>query len=359
MPWRFGLLMATSASLLAGCGGDEAGSGDSLDGQVVSLDAEVALRDPIYDLATKSVFALDEGGDRLVKLGVEEPEGGFFGSDAREPRVVTSSQDLEGESSGENMALDSTREGRAFVPQPNLDHVQGMQTDDLLDVRAFDAGEPAARVALSGPRDAVYALSTDGKTVTSVGLDSFDPVAEKEVQGSEGTLIETPPFEGPISGDAAAFWLAGPEGISLHSFGNDRLAEGGLSLNAAALAVDAENTERAYASEAGTGRIVAVEPGGDGGLDTVGEMDVGEEVLDLAVEPGRLYAVTPSRLVALDPASLEVIRSVELSADGGQSTGSSTEGPKPSGIAVGEEGVFVTLTGEPRMLLVAKPPTQE
>lgn len=356
--WSIGLLIATSAFFLVGCGGEE-GAGDALDKQVVSLEAEVALRDPVYDPATSSVFALDEGGDRLVKLEVEEPEGGFFGSGAQDPRLVARSEDLEGDSSGENLALDSAREGRAFVPQPDLDHVQVMQTDDLLDVRTFDAGEPAARVVLSGPRDAIYALSTDGKTVTSVSLDTFDPVAEKRVQGSEGTLIETPPFEGPLSGNTDVFWLAGPEGISLHDFASGPDPRGSLSLNAAALAVDAEDAERAYASEAGTGRVVAVEPEGDGGLGIVAEMDLGEEILYLAAEPGRLYAATPSKLVALDSATLEIIRSVELSAGGGEGTGASTEGPEPSGIAVGEEGVFVTLAGEPRMLLVAKPPTEE
>ena len=356
-PWSVGLLMAASASLLAGCGGEGAGGGP--DKQVVSLASEAPLKVPVYDPATRSVFALDEGGDRLVKIEVEEPEGGFFGSGAQDPDLVIRSEDLEGKSSGENVALDSTREGRAFVPQPELDHVQVLQTDDLLDVRAFDAGEPAARVALSGPRDAVYALSTDGKTVTSVGLDTLEPIAEKRVEGSEDTLIKTPPFEGPISGNANSFWLAGPEGVSLHELASDPDPLGSLPLSAATLAVDAEDAERAYASEAGTGRIVAVEPEEDGGLGLVGEVDVGEEVLDLAVEPGRMYAVTPSKLVALDPANLEVIRSVDLFANGGQSTGSSTAGPKPGGLAVGEEGVFVTLTEEPRVLLVAKPPTQE
>ena len=290
-PRRMGLLLATFALFVAGCGGNEEGAGDNLDKEVVSLEAEVALRAPVYDPATGSVLALNETGDRLVKIEVEEPEGGFFGPDAQDPRLVTTSEDLEGESSGENMALDSTREGRAFVPQPGLDHIQVMQTDDLLDVRAFDAGEPAARVALSGPRDAVYALSTDGKTVTSVGLDTFDPVAEKKVQGSEETLIETPAFEGPLSGDADVFWLAGPEGVSLHNFVSDPDPLGSLRLNASTLAVGAENTERAYASEAGTGRIVAVEPEGEGGVDIVGETEIGEEVQDLSWEWGRVYGV--------------------------------------------------------------------
>ncbi len=355
VPWLASLLLTTSAILLAGCGGGE-GAGDNLDKQVVSLDTEVPMRDPAYQPTSKAIVALTEDGDGVVKLEVEEPEGGLFGPDEQDPRLVLGrGEDLEGEGAAENIALDRFKEGRAFVPQPDLDHIQSIQTDDLLDIRTFDAGEPASRVAMSGPQDALYALSVDGKTVTAVDLDTFDPVAEKRVQGSESTLIETPPFEGPLSGDKAVFWIAGPEGVSLHAFGPDPAAKGKLPLNAAALAVDAENAERAYASEAGTGRIVAVEAE-EGRIGLVAEADLGEEVLYLASEPGRLYAATPSRLVALDPANLETIRSVELSA-AGEATGSGA-GAEPSGIAVGEEGVFVTLKGEPRVLLVAKPPTE-
>ena len=353
------LLAAASVSLLAGCG--EGGAGDNLDKKVVSLKTEVPMRDPAYQPATKAIVALTEDGDGVVKLEVEEPEGGLFGPDEQGPRLVLGrGEDLEGEGAAENMALDRLKEGRAFVPQPDLDHIQSIQTDDLQDIRAFDAGEPASRVAMSGPQDALYALSVDGKIVTAVDLDTFDLVAEERVEGSEETLIETPPsLEGPISGNADVFWLAGPEGVSLHAFGTDPAAEGELPLNAAALAVDAENTERAYASEAGTGRLVAVELERGGGLGVVEEADLGEEILYLAAEPGRLYAATPSKLVALDSASLEVLRSVELSQAGEATVSGPAEGPTPSGIAIGEEGVFVTLKGEPRVLLVDKSPTEE
>ena len=352
VPWSTSLLLAASAILLAGCGGGEEGAGDNLDKQVVSLETEVPMREPVYQPTAGGILALTEDGDAVAKLEVEEPEGGFFGPNKQDPRLVLArGEDLEGEGLGENIALDRFKEGRAFVPQPDLDHIQSIQTDDLLDIRTFDAGEPASRVALSGPQDAIYALSVDGKTVTAVDLSSFDPIAEKQVNGSEGTLIETPP-----SGEDV-FWLAGPEGVSLHAFGTDPAAEGELHLDAATLAVDAENAERAYASEAGTGRIAAVEPE-ESTLGVVAEADLGEEALYLAAEPGRLYAATPSKLVTLDPATLETIRSVELSSAEGEATGSGAD-VEPSGIAVGEEGVFVTLRGEPRVLLIAKPPNQE
>ncbi|QIN78369.1 hypothetical protein GBA65_07350 [Rubrobacter marinus] len=347
--WSLGLLLTASALLLVGCeGGDEEGAGDNLDGQVVALETEVPLRAPAYQPASGgALLALTEDGDGIVKLEVEEPEGGLFaGPDEQDPRlVVAGGADLEGESAGENMALDRNREGRAFVPQPELDHIQSLQTDDLLEIRTFDAGEPPVRVAMSGPQNAIYALSADGKTVTAVSFDTFDPVAERRVDGGEETLIATSP---DIEDE---FWLAGPEGVSAHAFGTDPFPEGEIPLDAAALAVDAENSERAYASETGTGRIVAVEPErSGGGLGVVEERDLGEPVLYLAAEPGFLHAVTPQRLVTLDATSLETVQAVELPPEAGE---------EPNGIAVGEEGVFVTLEGERLVLLFSKPPTEE
>ncbi|MDP9474386.1 MAG: hypothetical protein M3R38_01580 [Actinomycetota bacterium] len=344
--WSLGLLLAATL-LLAGCEGtEEEGAGDNLDGQVVALETEAPLRAPAYQSTSGTLLAIAEDGEGIVRFEVEEPEGGLFaGPDEQDPRlVIARGEDLEGEGAGENIALDRFMEGRAFVPQPELDHIQSLQTDDLLQIRTFDAGEPASRVAMSGSQDAIYALSTDGKAVTAVDLGTFKPVAEKRVDGSEQTLIET----SPEGGDE--FWLAGPEGVSAHAFGTNPFPEGEVPLDAAALAVDAENAERAYASETGTGRIVAVEPEGGEGLRVVEERDLGEEVLYLAAEPGLLHAVTPQRLVTLDAASLETIQSVELPPKAGG---------KPNGIAVGEEGVFVTLEGERLVLLFSKPPTEE
>ena len=82
------------------------------------------------------------------------------------------------------------------------------------------------------------------------------------------------------------------------------------------------------------------------------------EIPELAAEPGRLYAATRNKLVALDPSTLGGLRCVKLYAAGGTTGSGSAAGPEPSGIAVGEGGVFVTLKGEPRVLLVAKPPTE-
>ena len=126
-PWSIGALLATSVSLLGGCGGGEGGAGDNLDKKVVSLETEVPMKEPVYQPTSRALIALTEDGDGMVKLEVEEPEGGLFGPDEQDPRLVLGrGEDLEGEGAAENMALDRFEEGRAFVPQPDLDHIQSV-----------------------------------------------------------------------------------------------------------------------------------------------------------------------------------------------------------------------------------------
>lgn len=331
------MVLLTAVFVLAGCGGEGSGSGAPEDGRVELVGLDEPLKQPVYAPSNGEVIALDEKGERLVRLEVSG------GSGPEEPLPVTLSEELAG--SGENLALNREESGETFIPQPERDQAQVLENDDLLDVRAItNIGEAPVRVALDYPEDALFALSADGSTVTAVSLDTFDVIGEERVDGSEETLMDT-----PLSGEGGVFWLAGPQGMALHELnaGEPRTR---TALDAATLAVDANNAERAYASEAGTGRVVAVEPGTGGDIDA--EADLSEEVLDLAAEPGRLYALTGSELVVLDAADLGTIASIELSTS---AVLEATERVEPSGMAVGDEGVVVTLEGEPAVLLVEKP----
>jgi hypothetical protein len=56
--------------------------------------------------------------------------------------------------------------------------------------------------------------------------------------------------------------------------------------------------------------------------------------------------------VVLDSETLEIVETMEF---GPILQGENLEGSKPSGLAVGEGTVYVTLEGEPYLLLVEKP----
>ena len=72
----------------------------------------------------------------------------------------------------------------------------------------------------------------------------------------------------------------------------------------------------------------------------------------LPAQEGRLYAATNEELVVLDSETLEIVETVEF---GPILQGENLQGSKPDGLDVGEGTVYVTLEGEPYLLLVKKP----
>lgn len=76
---------------------------------------------------------------------------------------------------------------------------------------------------------------------------------------------------------------------------------------------------------------------------------VGERVEALAAEEDRLYVATSGRLVVLNTESLGQERVVEF-AEARQSFADAV----PSGIAVGEQSIYVTLENQPYMLEIEK-----
>lgn len=168
--------------------------------------------------------------------------------------------------------------------------------------------------------------------------------AEVEVGASEEALIEASGEDG--------FWLAGSDGVTLYE-GTPPEFLGDLSLEAGALAADAADPQRAYdVGDSESGRVLAVEPSGDGELQITAETGLDAPAEYLATDEGRLYIVTRDELVVLDSETLDPVETVEL---GPLLAQEDLQEARPSGLAVGAEDVYVTLEGEPYVLLVEKP----
>jgi hypothetical protein len=137
--------------------------------------------------------------------------------------------------------------------------------------------------------------------------------------------------------------------------------KGALDISVAAAAGDGTKVTRVYVAERGTDRVLAVDARQDGrGLQVVGSAAVGEQIRYLATDDTRIYAVTDHRLVVLETRSVEgysggvipMVRTFEF-------RGVVPEGPAKSapvsGIATGNDRVFITLAGQPYIIGVSKP----
>ena len=330
--------------IFAGCGTERESAAEepSANGGVLPVDAP--LRAPTWaeDEGEGVVIALRETGRQLVRL---EESGSFDGT--RE-FPVTLSAELDGVA-GENIALEKGRlPDGVYIPKPERDEVAVIENDDLLEVRALPGGESPVRVALGGTTTAgntatLFSLSRDGSKVTAVGFDDFEVLTEVEVRASEDALIEASGEDG--------FWLAGPEGVALYDVNPPGL-KAELSVSAGALTVDAADPGRAYVAELSSGRVMLVEPGGEGELRIVNETDLGAPAEYLAAKEGNLYAVTSDELVVLNAETLETVETVKL---GPILEEESLGEAVASGLAVGEENIYVTLEGEPYVLLIERP----
>ncbi len=354
------VLVASLSALLWGCAEAEEPpvEGSSTEGSaseepgVAVLQIETPLRAPVWSPGEEVLFALGQDESRLVEgelVKVDVSRGGF-NPDAERPQAIASSEVLEAEA-GENLVLEQDHEpDKIYVPIPERDEVLVMEKDDLLEVRTFRVGLSPSRVALArspGTSETLFALSEDGSIVTVVDLPAEkEVVARVEVEAGPGVRIEA--FD---RGGEDGFWLAGSEGVRLYegpSF--ERLAA--MPIEAEALAVDGADPDHAYVSEASSGRVVAVELTPDGDLEVVAEAEVDGPVMYLDAEEERLYGVTPDALVVFDTQDLQTLEVVEFDRFLDREV---LERAEPSGLAVGEDRVYVTLEGEPFLVQIEKP----
>ncbi len=324
--------------------GSAAGGSGSDERNVVVLNVETRLRAPVWSPEEGAIFALGRDGQRLLKVDVSR---GGFNPDAERPQAVASAEELDG-AAGKSLVLEKDREpDRIYVPVPEKDEVFVLEPDDLLEVQTFEAGESPARLALE-PRGAgtLFALSESGRTLTAVDLAGHEVVAEAEVGVREATLLGT--YRGF---DDFRVWVAGPGGVALHG-GASLEPRATAQIEATSLAVGTGEAERAYVGEVGSGRVLAVEFAPDGELEVVAARDVGAEARYLESEEDRLYAATDNELVVLDGDGLKPIASVDLRPALNRK---SIAKANLSGLAVGEEHVYLTLERKPYVLQVEKP----
>lgn len=307
------------------------------------LETDSPLKSPIWSSEGQAVYAIHQDGDRLVRaeIGGEAPEG----EEVRQ--VTTLTAGLDG-GIGENLAADLPGEGSVYVPQPEADRVVVVDREALGVVRTHDVGPAPERVALDARGgtpagdNVLFALGAGHSRITGTNLESGEIVFREDARTSEDTLIEA-----ARTGANAELWTAGPEGVSYYSVGGLRQPIA-LDRGATALAVQPGDATLAFIGGA-DGTIAVARATSTSGMN-VGEEETIEGGIEvLTAEEGSLYAATAGRLVVLDPEGLEQRRTIEF-ADARQDLADAV----PSGIAAGEQSVYVTFEDQPYMLEIEK-----
>jgi hypothetical protein len=294
------------------------------------------LKEPAW-VPNDALVALSEDGRR-----VERVDPGASGSGrVRSVRL---------DDAGENLALNPREPGLAYIARPESGRISALDTDTLRVVRGYDTGGKPSYVTVNAQPELLFALSQDGKEVLGVDLATSLALPTLRVDGDPGTLAES-----PEKGFDPALWIAGSGGTTY--YGGDPLESMARSPQGAEeIAVDTESAQRIYLAEGS--RLVALE--GDpqqqlkGDLEVMASRDLGETVEAVTSDALYVYAATKDRLVVMLRETLKTVETVDLEDQLSQ------EGLHPtgiSGITTGESagGVYLTLQGEPYVMIISKP----
>lgn len=335
--------LTTVLVLLGGCAafGEPAGPAE----KVELLKVEDPLREPVWVPGEKVLLALGDEEPRIVRL---DPDAGVPAGEAPGPSAVEESRELE--DVGENLALNVREPDHVYVPRPESDRISVLSTRSLRKLDSLEVEGPPVEVTVDVASEVLFSRSADGSEVVGMDLESMEEISATEIDGGEETLIVA-----PEKGLTPAFWTAGPDGVA-HYAGSPPERKVGLPIQASDIAVDATSAQRTYVAESGTGRVAAVE--GDpeelleGELEVIAERRLGERVEHIASGELFVYAATRNRLVVMRRHDLRTVESVEyrrpLEREALESAGL-------SGLAVGKESVYLTLSGEPYVLSIDKP----
>lgn len=334
-------VLAATLGLLGGCAatGEPAGA----TGKVEILRVDSPLREPVWVPGEENLLAL---GQNKPDVALLDPEAAVPAGEPPQESAVVRSTRLEG--AGGNVALNVRHPDRAYVPQPERGEVSVLNTQDLQKRGSLEAGEAPEQVTVDAASETLFSLSENGSEVLGMDLESSEKTPAIEVGGGEQTLIES-----PHEGLTPEFWAAGPEGV-VHYAGSPPERKAGMDMEAAELVPDASAAQRAYIAGARRVSIVEGDPEGllEGELEVAAGRDLGEEVEQLATDELYVYAATKDEVVAMRRHDLRTVETVDLRRPLEEE---SLEEAPLTGIAVGEERVYLTLSEEPYVLSVEKP----
>lgn len=339
-------LAVAGLAALTGCTAEAAPAPEA---RVSTLEIELPVKEAVWTRG--SIYALSEESPQVAKIDPIVPP------DAESPRTARTTLSAPLQDVGENLATSLEVRGAVYVPQPSLDRVAMLGLRDLRRLGTFPAGPKPSHVDVDTGSQLLLALSEDGTTVTGVWLRGLSSIPRQEVDAGPKAEVDAAKRGRPID-----YHVTGPGGIAHYkgaAGGVEKKDE--IDISAHRTTGDETKVTRLYVVEEGTGHLLAVgtKPAADG-LVVAAEADLGEPVKHVGVDATRIYAATETKLVVLETDSYEgyvdnsfsVVDTIHFR----NALDSEVLKSAPlSGLAVGDDRVYLTLEGEPYVVSIAKP----
>ncbi|WP_158546658.1 copper chaperone PCu(A)C [Halopolyspora algeriensis] len=281
-------------------------------------------------------FVEQDGRRRLVRVDSETGEA--LGS-----RTV--------EGAGEKFALITRPDERVAVPLTEAGRIALLDTETLTEVGSLGDIPTPSWVVVEKAAKSLFALSEDDSTVTGVDYERSEVLFRHEVQAGPEAVVEPGNHVDP------SFWLVTREGFTyFHETpqGPQPAGTRRVALSHTTFSSDDSVSKSAYFAEEGSRRVQLVEGNAHGGLEVVAVNELSETVEHVVAEPQqehRVYAVTADKLISMRPETLEVITMIDFRTTLEQS---GLGHARISGVAVGDDYVYLAVEGEPYVVKARK-----
>lgn len=326
-----------AATGLTACQGRNVAAGP----QTVLLRISAPLREPAWSDDTGELVGLTATGSRVEAITPSlHADGARSHLSASMPGI------------GRNVAPGMPEDNVVYVPQPATGHVAVLRLPALHEVRTLSAGSEPAYVATDVGANTLLALSASGRTVTGVSLADKTISTTQQVNAAPDADLDGPRRERVVE-----YHVAGSDGIEHYLAGARR---GSIDVPATDAVGDEIKVTRLYVAETGTNKLVAVDSGrSGGGMNQVGQVDLGAPVRFVDDDAHRIYAATHDKLVVMETRSyggfdggkIPVIETIHFRSDLPAMLRHATL----SGVVAGRDRVFLTFSDAPYVLSVAKP----
>jgi len=307
---------------------------------VGSIGAE--LHDPVWSYRLNALVGVTDDG-RLASS--TEPLGS-----GKANTVVSAPMDA-----GRNLQISQKDDRHVYVPQPKRGKVAVVDLATLNPLVQFDAGPAPAYLSQDAGMRILLALSADGRSVTPVDQYGLRKLPTATITGDPADTIG-----GANRGRDIDYHLYGPSGIRYYKGTSSPPSEhGSLPIDVAVAAGDGTKVTRSYVARRDGDLLYAVDSrrGGEG-LEVVGTVRLPSPIRRVGTDDTRIYAVTDRELVTLETDSftgypngtIPVLRITNYRASLPEAVRSATV----SGMAVGPHRVYLTFTGTPYAVSIAK-----
>jgi len=339
--WRWS--GAAAAGLMAVAGYAPAGASLESAPDVTLATIGAALHHPVWSYRQNALLGLTDD-HRLAEVAYIDS--------------ATATTRLSGPlAAGRNVQISQKDDRHVFVPQPDRGKVAVVDIPTLQPVEEFDAGPAPAYLAEDVGSRVLLALSADGLSVTPVEQYGFRKLPTANFDGEPANSID-----GANRGHEIAYHLYGASGIRYYQGNSSPPGErGSLQMDIAACAGDGAAATRSYVARVGDNAVYAVDSqrGGDG-LQVLAHTRLSWPVRYLGTDDTHIYAATDHDVVVLETNSftgypngtIPVLRTIDYRS--GLELGPAASTPI-SGMAVGPKRLYLTLSGQPYVVSVAKP----